>query len=154
MRSPALLLSLALPCTVLLAQDPANNAQKAERLVKAAVAFANANGVDKLIQQTNNADGRFHVGSGSQLYIFVYEFSGVCRAIGYDTQKLVGVNRWDLKDPDGKFFLREIIAMAKGKGSGWIDYKYTNPQTGRIQAKTSYVERVGDLVVGAGIYKD
>ena len=140
-----------LSCLTLLAQAP--TPVQAEKLVKKAVAYAKENGMDKLIDQTNQGDGRFHVGSGSQLYIFIYDQAGVCKAIGYNTATFVGKNRIDIKDPDGKFFLREIINTAKAKGHGWVDYKYPNPTSNKIEQKTSYLEMVDGLVIGAGIYK-
>jgi cytochrome c len=66
---------------------------------------------------------------------------------------MVGVNRWGVKDPDGKLFLQEMISLAKTKGSGWVDYKYPNPKSGKIEAKTSYVEFLDGWMVGCGIYK-
>lgn len=126
---------------------------QAEKLVNAAVTYAKQNGMDKLIQQTNQADGRFHVGAGSQMYIFIYDLNGVCKGIGFNSSVLAGVNRIDLKDPDGKFIIREFIATAKGKGKGWVDYKYPNPQTNKIEQKTSYVVLHEGFVIGAGIYK-
>lgn len=140
-----------LSCLTLTAQAP--TPAQAENLVKKAVAYAKQNGMDKLIDQTNQGDGRFHVGTGSQLYIFIYDLTGVCKAIGFNTTTFVGKNRWDVKDPDGKFFLRELISTAKTKGSGWVDYKYPNPLNNKVEQKTSYVEWVDGLVVGAGVYK-
>jgi signal transduction histidine kinase len=51
-------------------------------------------------------------------------------------------------------FIREILDVAQNKGRGWIDYKYPNPTTGRIDQKTSYVEFYDDLIIGSGVYKD
>ena len=151
MRIVNVLAALVLPSVLAWSQAP--EPAKAEKLVKAAVAFAKANGMNRLIMETNQADGRFHVGSGSQLYIFIYDQAGVCQAIGFDTAKYVGKNRIGIQDPTGKFFLKEIIATAKGKGSGWVDYKYPNPQTNAVEDKTSFVELCDNLVVGAGVYK-
>jgi signal transduction histidine kinase len=134
-----------------MAQSP--SPAQAENLVKRAVAFAKQNGMEKLIEQTNQGDGRFHVGSGGQLYIFIYDQTGICKAIGYNTLPLVGVNRIGLKDPDGKFFLREMIKLAVSRGTGWVDYKYPNPINNKVEQKTSYVELVDGLIVGAGVYK-
>lgn len=153
MRMPATILG-GLAALALAAQAPAPTPAQAEKLVTKAVEFAKANGIDKLIAETNQANGRFHVGTGSQLYIFIYDAQGVCKAIGFDTQALVGKNRIDLKDMDGKFFIREILSVAKAKGSGWVDYKYPNPQTGKVQAKTSYVVMCQGYIVGSGVYKD
>jgi len=151
MRNLNVIATLVLSSALAWGQAP--EPAKAEKLVKAAVAFAKANGMNRLIMETNQGDGRFHVGSGSQLYIFIYDQTGTVQAIGFNTAALVGKNRIDLKDPAGKPFIKEILATAKTKGSGWVDYKYPNPQTNAVEDKTSYVERCGDMVVGAGIYK-
>jgi signal transduction histidine kinase len=141
----------ALTCIQAGAQAP--TPAQAEKLVQAAVGYAKQNGMEKLIQQTNQGDGRFHVGAGSQLYIFIYDLNGVCKGIGFNSPALVGVNRSDLKDPDGKFFIREILATAKTKGKGWVDYRYPNPQTNKVEPKTSYVELYEGYVIGSGVYK-
>ena len=125
---------------------------KALALVKEAVAFAKKNGKEALLKETNQGQGRFHVKSGEDLYIFIYDMTGVCQAIGFQSQ-MVGVNRWGVKDPDGKLFLQEMLNLAKTKGSGWVDYKYPNPKSGKIVAKTSYVESLDGWMVGCGIYK-
>ena len=57
----------------------------------------------------------------------------------------------DLKDQDGKYLIRELVAIAKGPGSGWVDYKWPNPLTNKIEDKTSYVEKMGDYLVGVGV---
>jgi signal transduction histidine kinase len=142
-----LLISLAL--APLHAQD---QKAKAQTLVKEAIAFAKKSGKDALIKETNMGTGRFHVKSGDDLYIFIYNTEGICLAIGFQSN-LVGANRIGLKDPDGKFFLKEMIETAKTKGSGWVDYKYPNPKTNQVQDKTSYVEFLDGMVIGCGIYK-
>ena len=38
-------------------------------------------------------------------------------------------------------------------GKGWVDYMYKNPENGKVEAKTAYVLRSGDLIFIAGIYK-
>ncbi len=144
--------AFVLPCLMASAQSA--NAVKAEALVKQAIVFAKANGMEKLIQETNNGSGKFHVATGSELYIFIYDDKAVVKAIGYNTGALVGKNRMDAKDPDGKFFLREIIDTAKTKGKGWVDYKYPDPTDNKIKQKTSYVELHEGFIIGSGIYKD
>ena len=86
------------------------------------------------------------------LYPFIYDMSGLCVAHGA-RPALIGKNLIDLKDQDGKFLIREMVSMAKGPGSGWIDYKWPNPLTNKIEDKSSYVEKMGDYFVGVGIYK-
>lgn len=86
------------------------------------------------------------------LYPFVYNMEGVCVAHGA-REALIGKLLIDLKDQDGKFLIREMVAMSKGPGSGWIDYKWPNPITNKIEDKSSYVEKMGDYFVGVGVYK-
>jgi len=152
MRFTNCLGALVLPC--LMANAQSADAPKAEALVKQAVAFAKANGVDKLLQETNNGSGKFHVAAGSDLYIFIYDQQGVVKAIGYNTGALVGKNRIDMKDPDGKMVIQDLISLAKTKGKGWYDYKYPDPSDNKVKGKSSYVELHEGLVIGAGIYKD
>jgi signal transduction histidine kinase len=67
--------------------------------------------------------------------------------------KLIGKNLLEVPDPDGKFFRKEIQEVAKTKGTGWVDYKYTNPETKKVELKTTYLKKVGDLIICCGIYK-
>ncbi len=86
------------------------------------------------------------------LYPFVYDMKGLCVAHGA-RPALVGKNLYDLKDQDGKYLIREMAMLAQGKGSGWIDYKWPNPITNKIEDKSSYIEKMGDYFVGVGVYK-
>jgi cytochrome c len=87
------------------------------------------------------------------LYVYIYTLNGVCVAHGA-RPALIGKNLFDLKDQDGKYLVREHIALAKDPGSGWISYKWPNPITNKIEDKTSYLEKLGDdYFVGVGVYK-
>lgn len=91
----------------------------------------------------------FHDGD---LYPFVYDMNGVMIATGSRTA-LVGMSLISVKDQDGRYLVREMIAIAQGPGSGWLEYKWPNPQTNRIEPKLTYIERMGDYLVGVGIWK-
>jgi cytochrome c len=86
------------------------------------------------------------------LYPFIYNMSGICVAHGA-REALIGKNLIDLKDQDGKFLIREMVTISNGPGNGWIDYNWPNPLTNKIEAKSSYVEKMGDYFVGVGVYK-
>lgn len=120
----------------------------AEGLVKKAVAFFKANGKEKAFAEINNSKGQFVKGD---MYVFVNDYNGVTLAHG-GNPKLVGKGMLSLKDPDGKMFIQEFIKTAK-QGGGWVDYKWSNPTTKNIEAKTSYIEPAGDMYFGCGIYK-
>jgi cytochrome c len=85
------------------------------------------------------------------LYPFIYTLDGTdCVAHGANPA-LVGKDLIDLKDQDGKYLIRELSVMAK-KGGGWVDYKWPNPITKLIEAKSAYVDRMGNYFVGVGVY--
>jgi cytochrome c len=86
------------------------------------------------------------------LYPFIYELKGVNVAHGA-RPALIGKNLIDLKDQDGKYLIREMKKIAEGPGRGWVDYKWPNPITNKIEDKSSYIEKMGNYFVGVGIYK-
>lgn len=120
----------------------------ARAMVKKTAAFLKTAGKERTLAEISNPKGQFVKG---ELYIFAIDMNGVTLAHGANP-KLVGKNMLDLKDPDGKFFIREFISTAK-KGSGWVDYKWTNPVSKKIEEKTSYIESAGDFLLAAGVYK-
>jgi cytochrome c len=121
----------------------------AEAMVKSAIAYYKANGMAKAFAEINNPKGQFIKGD---LYVFVYDMQGNCVAHGF-SQKMIGNNLMDMKDPDGKPYVKERIELAKTKGSGWQDYKFVNPTTKKIENKTAYIEKADNLIFGCGIYK-
>ena len=130
------------------AAAPSKAAVKA--FVDAALAFARKMGKDKAIAAFMDTGGRFY---SDGLYIFAYDMHGVVLCLPAEPSKL-GDDRWDAQDPDGTYFVRELVAVAKDPGRGWVDYSYINPAQGsELQRKTSYVRRVDDTwFIGAGTY--
>lgn len=122
---------------------------QAVAMVQKAVKFMKENGPEKAFSEFNNPKGPFAEG---ELYVFAYDFTGKNVAHGANPSH-IGKDLINLTDADGKLIIKEMIELAKSKGSGWVDYKYKNPKTGEIEAKSSYIEKVGDHFVGCGIYK-
>ena len=122
---------------------------EAKALVKKAVDYLKANGKEKSLAEFSDPKGKFVNGD---LYIFVYDMNGKCLAHGFN-QKMIGKDLKEMKDPDGKFYVKERIEIAKTKGSGWQDYKFTNPTSKKLEHKTAYIEKYEDLIVGCGAYK-
>lgn len=87
------------------------------------------------------------------LYPFIYDMKGTCVAHGA-RPALIGKNLIGLKDQDGKYLIQEMVAIANGPGSGWVDYKWPNPLNNKIENKTSFVEKMGNYFVGVGVYKE
>jgi signal transduction histidine kinase len=127
----------------------ADDKETAVKMVKAAVAYIAANGEDKGLDALNNPNGEFVKGD---LYVFAYDLSGIMLANSFK-QSLIGQNVIDVPDAAGKKFRREIIELAKSKGSGWVDYQSQNPKTKQVEQKTTYFEKSGELVLGCGVFK-
>ena len=124
-------------------------ADEAVALVKKATAYIKANGADKAFAEFNNPKGQF---VDRDLYIAVFDMKGVNVAHGTNP-KLVGKNLLDLKDVDGKYFIKDWYDVAAKSGSGWVDYKWTNPTNKAIEQKSTYIEKAGDYLVACGIYR-
>jgi signal transduction histidine kinase len=118
-------------------------------LVEKGVAYIKANGKEKAFAEFTDTKGKF---IDRDLYIFVVDFKGLTLAHG-GNPKLVGKDMSELKDSDGKFFIKAFIELAKTKGSGWVDYKWQNPVTKNIEPKSTYIQRYEDYFLGCGIYK-
>ena len=122
---------------------------EAKKMVEEAIAYIKANGQQKAFAEISNPNGRF---VDRDLYITVFDMNGTCLAHGA-IPEVIGKNRLDTRDTDGKVFIKERIEAAKTKGSGWQDYKFLDPLTKKVEPKTFYFERYNDLVVGCGVYK-
>ena len=134
------------------ADNPTRDDAKA--LVQQAIKFAKENGKDKLFEAVKSPKGKFHFQEGTKkgLYVFVYDEKGVVLAHGVRLE-LTGRNRWNDKDPDGKYWIRDWTALVQKSGSGWIKYKEYNPAANnQMMDKWSYVELVNGMVIGCGIY--
>ena len=131
------------------AKEGNSTAAEATAMVKKGVAFVKASGKDKAYAEITNKAGQF---IDRDLYLVVYGLDGTVRAHGAN-DKMVGKNLIDLKDVDGKPFVKERVEMAAAKATFWQDYKFTNPTTRKIEPKSMYCEKLEDSVVCGGIYK-
>lgn len=145
----AVVVILVMSLAVANAQGKHGTPAQAEAMAKKAVDFVKANGTEKAIEAFNDLKGKFVDGD---LYILLYTLDGKCLAHGANP-KIVGKDMIDMKDADGKLFVRERMEIAKTKGKGWQNYKWTNPVSQKIEDKTTYIQKVGDVVVCCGAYK-
>ena len=70
--------------------------------------------------------------------------------------KLDGQNLSAIKDPDGFALFNEMVAIAKAKGAGMVDYRWPKPGASTPVQKTSYVKlfEPWGWVIGSGVYID
>ncbi|RZT08445.1 Cache domain-containing protein [Duganella sp. CF402] len=130
------------------ASDPTE--KDAIAMAEKGAAFIKANGQDAFLKKITSKDPDYLQGS---LYVDVRDIkTGIVLAHPVNPS-IVGKDLTDIPDANGKKYRREIIELAAKKGHGWVDYQYKNPTTGKIEPKTTYILRVGDVVLEAGIYK-
>jgi cytochrome c len=123
--------------------------EEAVALTKKAIALYKSAGKDKAYAEINDKNGQF---VDRDLYVYVVDATGHVRAHGTNP-KLIDKDLSQLKDADGKNFIAELINNVKAGKSGWVDYKWTHPISKQIEAKTTYIEPVGDLGFAVGVYK-
>lgn len=124
--------------------------KEAIAMVKKGVAFIKANGKDAGYAAINDKNNKeFH---DRDLYLAVHKLDGTCVAHGTN-EKMVGKNFMDMKDIDGKEYIKERVEFGKTKQSFWTDYKFNNPVSKKIEPKTAYCEKLDDTLVCGGIYK-
>jgi cytochrome c len=123
--------------------------EEVKEFVNKAVAYCKKVGKDKCLKDFTYSS-KWKKG---ELYIFAVDMNGVTIAHG-GNPKLVGKNAFNLKDKNGKYFIREMINIAKKKGEGWVLYYWFDRVTKKVRPKISFVKKVDDtFFVGCGIYK-
>ena len=125
------------------------SAAEAQAMVGKAIEFMKKNGREKGYAEISNSKGQF---VDRDLYVVVYDLNGKVLAHGSNA-KMIGKDLIDMRDTDGKYFVKERVEIAKGKGQGWQDYKFMNPVSRKIEPKSMYLQRYEDVIVGCGIYK-
>lgn len=87
-----------------------------------------------------------------ELYIFCHGLDGINVAHG-GNPALRGKNVLGFKDPDGLMVNQLIFEKVKAEGKGWVQYKWPNPTTKKVEPKAIYSEKVKDkYACGSGYY--
>jgi signal transduction histidine kinase len=137
----ALTFVLAASSPVLAATD-----DEAKAMAEKAAALVAAQGEEAFLA-FDDPNGEFHKG---ELYVVVIDKTGTIRA--HINSKLIGVNMWEATDQDGIKFTQLGWKATEDSETAWISYKFTNPDTKKIQPKKAWVHRVGDYLIQTGIY--
>jgi cytochrome c len=134
-----------------MAQDKSKGTSaEAIAMVQKAIAHMKKAGRDKAFADFNDKKGPF---TDRDLYVVVYDMNGRVLAHGAN-EKMIGKDVIELRDNDGKYFVKERVQMmAKPDSRAWQDYKFMNPVTRQIEPKSMYLQRYEDVIVGTGIYK-
>jgi len=143
-----LMLAIGMPAA---AQDKKGTAAEATAMVEKAIAHIKKVGRDKAFADFSSKQAPW---VDRDLYVVVYDMKGKVLAHGAN-EKMIGKDVIELRDNDGKYFVKERVEMmSKGpEAKGWQDYKFMNPVSKAIEPKSMYLRRYEDLIVGCGIYK-
>ncbi len=124
--------------------------EDAKQMVERAVAFYKASGKRIALAEYTNPNGQF---AQDEMYVYALNPRGTMLGHGVN-EKFVGEEFIDIKDYDGKMFIKEIVDTANKEGSGWVTYKWYNQVTKEELPKTVYFRKVDDLIICSGVYQE
>jgi uncharacterized protein len=109
-------------------------------------------GPEATIRAINNNEPGF---VDRDLYPFVHTIDGTQLVANPVMPIFRGKNLYDMRDQDGKFTTQDFVRIATTPPyRGWSDFRWLNPKTNTIEDKSAWIERMGDYLVGVGIYKN
>jgi cytochrome c len=122
----------------------------AQQVALKAAALIQNEGIDAA-RNAFYAEGEFKYG---EIYVNVITEQGI-RLVYPPKPAAIDLDVLDAQDIDGKYLIKDIIQIAKTKGEGWTQYRWTNPTTKQIAAKVTYVKVVPErgVIVYVGVYK-
>jgi len=89
-------------------------------------------------------------------YIFIFDEKG--KTLSSFKDEIIGTNRLNVQDINGRFYVKDIIAFAKKEQKGFIPYfmKFKPGEEEKNRTKISYVKFFKDWnwVIGTGFYLD
>lgn len=144
------LTALALPGSAGMATAESLTQDDVIKFVDKAVAYVDEVGIDKAFAAFSDTKGPWVQG---ELYIFCHSLDGINKAHG-GNPGLIGKNVMTFKDPDGVLVNVKILDMIKSEGKGWVNYKWPNSTTKKVEVKYVYAVKINDIYTcGSGYYK-
>jgi len=121
--------------------------QETQDLVKSGAKFIKENTKEAALAEFNNKNGKFSTKNSS--YIFAVAYTGEVLASA-NKPETVGTNQLEPLNPSSAVY-RNLIEKAK-TGGGWVQYRWKNPASGQEECKKSFVQPMGDYLIGSGFY--
>jgi hypothetical protein len=116
--------------------------------IQKAIASYESLGAEKTLRLIGDPKGPFIDGES---YIFALDIEGKLLAHPY-SKELVGRNLMDLRDSGGKNFIEKLLAKARNRGYGFVEYMWPFPNTEEELRKTLFFQRVDGMVLCSGFY--
>ncbi|NJB68868.1 methyl-accepting chemotaxis protein [Desulfobaculum xiamenense] len=107
---------------------------------------------DQAIETMRTALKKIRFEEDESGYYFIYE--GTINIVHPIQPAMQGTDRGDSKDPNGKYYLRELYKAAQ-QGGGFVEYVYDKPGAGK-QPKMAYAMPIPGTTfwIGTGVYID
>ena len=145
----AILFAVIAAWTISTLADAMATPEEARALSEKAMAAVDEMGKDAAFVAFADPQGGFQE---KDLYVFCMDMDGVMLTHAKKPE-LVGNNLHEF-NKYGDYLFRDMIAVAKVEGSGWVDYRWPYPGTEEVREKTSYIIAHGDdFFCGVGAYK-
>jgi len=88
------------------------------------------------------------------LYPFVHTIDGTLHVANGAWPGIRGKNLHDMRDQNGKYTTQDFMRIASTSPyHGWSDFRWRNPKTNTVDEKSAWIERMGEYLIGVGIYK-
>lgn len=124
-------------------------ADQARQMVFDAMVHIRSVGLEQAHLDFQDANGPF---IDRDLYVFVFDRQGYYRVHGAAPQK-DGTHLGEIAGLDAQQLVADAWRVCDEDQSGWVNYTITNPLTGEVQAKSSYVVPLDDeQLLGCGCY--
>jgi methyl-accepting chemotaxis protein len=125
------------------------SADEARQMVFDALVEIGKLGLREAIALFHDTRGRFN---WKDLYVFIIDRQGAYVACGADHTR-VGVKLGDLLGEVGDKLTADAWDVCEKESGGWVTYSISNPLTGEVQTKLSYVVPIDqDRLIGCGCY--
>jgi len=135
------------------AAEGSHSPDEVKAFVQKAAEYMKSEGKDKALAVFSDPKGPFVDGD---LYIVAQDAAdGKFTMLAHGANRgLIGKPQIDTRDAEGKEFNKDVIAaLTKDGDDFWASYLWVNFATKKIARKKSYFLRVGDVVLGAGMYE-
>jgi cytochrome c len=133
------------------AAEGSHTPDEAKALVQKAAEYLKREGKDKALAAFSDPKGEFVDGD---LYLVVMDAAdGKLTMLAHGVNRaLIGKPQIDVRDANGKAFNQETMAALSAADEYWVTYAWPNPTTKKIANKKSFFAKVGDVIIGAGVY--
>ncbi|MFQ3573926.1 MAG: cache domain-containing protein, partial [Thermodesulfovibrionales bacterium] len=110
--------------------------------------------LDEIKEMVKEALRQKRTGKSSRGYYFVLNINGTIELFA-DMPEMEGRNLINIRDPDGRYFMKDMIKIARTEGEGFYEYRWTKPGgRGAYHKKISYLKYFSpfEWVLSSGEY--